>query len=101
MKRRIIRRRRRRENKRKGKERITVHCRECSSDGRAFVSHTKGKGIDTPHFHFRENTRGGIKEKRLFLNKKRKKERKKERKERGIILIREKIITQQLFMKRG
>ena len=28
--------------------------RECSSDGRAFVSHTKGKGIDTPHFHFRE-----------------------------------------------
>ena len=96
MKRRII--RRRRENKRKGKERITVHCRECSSDGRAFVSHTKGKGIDTPHFHFRENTRGGIKEKRLFLNKKRKEEG---RKERGIILIREKIITQQLFMKRG
>ena len=100
MKRRII--RRRRENKRKGKERITEQCRECSSDGRAFVSHTKGKGIDTPHFHFRENTRGGIKEKRLFLNKKRKKERKKgRRKQRRIILTKEKIITQQLFMKRG
>ena len=31
--------------------------RECSSDGRAFVSHTKGKGIDTPHFHFEERKR--------------------------------------------
>ena len=26
--------------------------RGCSSDGRAFVSHTRGKGIDTPHLHF-------------------------------------------------
>ena len=36
--------------------------RECSSDGRAFVSHTKGKGIDTPHFHFRETKKEREKE---------------------------------------
>lgn len=26
--------------------------RGCSSDGRAFASHARGKGIDTPHLHF-------------------------------------------------
>ena len=46
--------------------------RECSSDGRAFVSHTKGKGIDTPHFHFRETKR-----KRDRRQKREKKERKR------------------------
>ena len=25
--------------------------RGCSSDGRAFASHARGKGIDTPHLH--------------------------------------------------
>ena len=29
--------------------------RGCSSDGRAFVSHTRGKGIDTPHLHFTDH----------------------------------------------
>ena len=29
--------------------------RGCSSDGRAFASHARGKGIDTPHLHYSFN----------------------------------------------